>query len=83
MPGASCSPAAAERTVLGAGVWLALGRPWARMAVTSGVQGYAETAIPLPPAGSQLAAQYLFENTSACGGPGAWSASNAVVLTVQ
>jgi hypothetical protein len=69
----------------GASVWLNLGKPLRRIPITTNAEGYAEVSLPLNSVqtGNQFSCQALFQSTPTCGGAGAWSASQAVSITVQ
>jgi hypothetical protein len=51
----------------------------------SGYTNYATTPLPLPAGigGARVFAQYLYANTSSCGGAGTYCASDALEIVVQ
>jgi hypothetical protein len=69
----------------GSALWIAPPNRWTRIPVVSDGDGYVAAPFSLAniAAGSRLAAQMIFRNTSGCPGPGPTSASNAVAIDVQ
>jgi hypothetical protein len=76
--------ASSATTRLGVSVWLALDHAITRIPIQTDADGYVEVALPLTSAakGSSISAQAFVQGTSACGGVGSWSATNALTLTV-
>ncbi len=71
--------------ILGITLHVSLVLPVFPLAAVSNGVGVATRAIPIPggTAGAQVFAQFVWLNPAICGGLGTFSASNALVLTVQ
>jgi hypothetical protein len=83
--GLSAGPSPLPLPLLGVGVLLDLSTLAALLPVQSDAVGWAEFPLLLPAAsqGKSACFQFLWLNTSACGGLGSFSSSSALELTVQ
>jgi hypothetical protein len=79
------SPATQPTLRQGAAIWLDPARPIRIYAVATDALGFVERPLPLGglQSGATFAAQFMFRNTAACTGPGAFSASNALRIQTQ
>lgn len=73
------------RELFGVTLWLGTSGAVSILPVKAKDFAYAEVVVPIPQAtqGLDVFAQFLFQNTAACGGAGSYSATNALRLTIQ